>query len=117
MVIDGVDISTFGLALSRLDDHLNQPKRKKVLQVPAFQANDNKFESKEALIHLVGVYPSKADMLTGIQGLQNLLKSSVLHTFIIPGHVVNFSGVVAEGMSVKATKRLAQLYFKVTIQE
>lgn len=117
MTIDGINISTFGLALSYLGDHLNQPARKIILQEPEFETKDIVFDSKEPVITLVGIFPTKEDLLTGIEGLKNLIKSELIHAFNISEHGLNFNGVVADGMIMTVVQTMAKVYFKVTIVE
>jgi len=117
MTIDGVDISTFGLILSRFDGHLDQPARKKILSVPGFEAKDIVFESKEHSFTLVGIYASKVALFSGVEALKTLIKSALVHNFVVAAHGVTFSGVVAEGIKPKVTNIMAELYFKVKVVE
>jgi len=48
MIIDGINVSTFGLKVISLEDYFNLPARKKILSVPGTEAKDIVFQSKTA---------------------------------------------------------------------
>lgn len=115
MTIDGINISVFGLHLSKADGFLDQPGRKVILPEPSFQAKDIVFESKEISIELVGIYETKAELFTGVESLKNLIKNTLEHDFVLPGHGIVFSGVVDRGISVKSISTMCKIYFRVTV--
>lgn len=115
MTIDGINISTFGFMRSYVDGHLNLPARKNVLSLPGSQAKDIVFESKEPVITLIGKFDTKADLLAAIEDFYALIKSSVKHDYILTGHNVSFTGVVADGIKPEVYKTMLKLTFKVTI--
>ena len=105
--------------VSKLEDRFaeNFLDKLKVKYVHQFEAKDIVFESKEPVITLVGIFLTKGDLLTGIEGLMNLIKSDLIHAFNITEHNLNFNGVVADGMTVTVVQTMAKVYFKVTIVE
>lgn len=117
MTIDGVNISTFGMMLSYITGHLDQPARKKTMEVPGFEEKDIVFEAKEPVIILIGFYTSKAALLAEIQAFQSLIRSNTVHEFGLSGHNVTFSGAVMDGMRVDTIKNSVTITFKVTIIE
>lgn len=117
MTIDGTNISTLGLSLARPDGYLDQPERKSILTVPGFEAKDIVFESKEPTIYLFGIYDSKADLLTAVDGLNTIIRSALVHDFTIARHSLTFSGVVTDGIKVDVIKTLAKITFKIKITE
>ncbi len=117
MTIDGTDISTYGLKLLKLEDYYNQPARKRILSIPAFGANDLKYESRQAVVKLLGKYDSDNDLATAVSGLETLLKGAVKHTVIIPGHNLSFTGVVTGGFKAAVKRKTVLIELKFTIDE
>lgn len=115
MTIDTINISTYGLMLSYLDGHLNQPARKKILSEQGFATKDLKYESREPVITLIGKYANKTDLFSGIQALKNKIASSVSHDFVISEHGLTFSGAVTDGIKISISGLMAKVIFKVTI--
>jgi len=117
MTIDGINISTFGLMLSYISGHLDQPARKKTLDTPGFQQKDIVFDSRETLITLIGFYPSKADLGTKIAAFLTLIKSDTIHEFIHSGHNLTISGSVMDGIRIEPLRNTVKITFKLTIIE
>lgn len=116
MTIDGTNITTYGLLLNTIKNHLNKPARKKTLDEPGFDAKDIVFKSQYLNVELVGVFETPAALLAGVEALKTKIKLKIEHDFTIARHGLTFKGVVADGMKVDTTKNiLAKIYFKVTI--
>jgi hypothetical protein len=117
MIIDGTNISTYGLRLLWLDDYYDLPARKKILPVPEFTENDIKYTSRNPAIKLFGKYESKTAMNTAINNFITLLKGSLVHTIELTNHGLSFSGVFKDGMKTTIRKNTVEIRFKITIVE
>lgn len=114
MTIGGVDISIFGLVLSYVSGHLDQPARKDTLEVAGFEAKDIVFEAKEITITLIGSYSSSASLSSGIESFKTLIRSNTIHEYILIGHNLTFSGSVMEGIKIDALRNSVKVTFKIT---
>lgn len=117
MTIDGKDISTYGLKLLKLEDYYNQPARKRNLSIPAFGVNDLKYESRQAVVKLLGKYDSYNELATSVSGFETLLKGAMKHAVIIPGHNLSFTGVAATGYKVAVKRKTVLIELKFIIDE
>lgn len=116
MIIDNVDISYYGLQLLTVKDFLDLPRRKEILSVPAFTANDIQTESLSFKIELYGkwksteteeneeiiIVPSFENMEIALNGFGTLITSTLKHFIEIPEYGFNVEDAVfPDGYSVE----------------
>lgn len=114
MTIDGTNISTYGLRLIAMQDYYNIPARKRVLARPQ-SAYQFKYESKKCTVTLYGEYATLAVMLTNINLFKTKVKTVLEHTFVLVGHNLTFTGVVADGFTTEVIQKTIQLKLTITI--
>ena len=102
MTIDGINISTFGLIVTKFTGNFDLPKRKEVLKEPEFA--DQTLEEKIYTVEMFGQYATQTVMATGVKGLSTLLKTSLQHDFILSNRGSTFTGVVHDGFKTKVLK-------------
>jgi hypothetical protein len=114
MTIDGTNISTYGLRVLSMKDYYSQPARKRILAEPGYLAKDIKHESGICNIVLYGEYTDLPAMYTGIENFKTKVKTVLEHTFILVGHGLTFTGVVAGGIKTEVIQKTVQLKFTIT---
>lgn len=109
MIIDTVDLFlTNGWRLSRVDGHLDQPARKKILKVQGYQTKDLKYEPRKITVTLVGKFATEALMYAGMVTIYDIMENASLHTVEITEHnMTAFSAVAREGVKVTINKQVA----------
>jgi hypothetical protein len=118
MTISGTDIrDEYGLRLIKLTDYYNLPARKPILNVPAFEENDIKYEPRKAVMKLFGKYDDQDEMATKIEGFKTLIKSATDHTIVIGARNITIDGVFAEGIKVDVRKSAVIIDIVVTLLE
>lgn len=100
MIIDAVNISTFGLKLLNLEGYYDLASRKKILTEPTNVSGDIVFQAKTATVSLLGRYVSSVSLLSNLNAFEILLKSQLNHTIELVGHSETFTGVFASGYEV-----------------
>jgi len=121
MTVDLINISSYGLRLLEVKDYIDLPKRKDILEVPEFTANDIKTESLSFTIELYGKWNSVLDRETALSGFDTLVKSAVQHSMEITEYnIPAFSGgVFADGYKVDfwdaSGKSAAKITAKITV--
>jgi hypothetical protein len=115
MTIDGTDIITYGLRLLKVGDYYDLPGRKRILPIPGFGENDIKYEPQKISLKLLGKYTDQSTMATNIEGFKTLIKSTVKHEIVIPGHGLNFTGVFADRINTVVHKNIAEINITITI--
>jgi len=104
MTIDGINISTFGLIVTKFTGNFDLPKRKEVLKEPEFAAGDQTVEEKVYTVEMFGQYANQTVMATGVNGLRTLIETSLQHDFILSNRGSTFTGVVHDGFKTKVLK-------------
>jgi len=104
MTIDGINISTFGLIVTKFTGNFDLPKRKEVLKEPEFAAGDQTVEEKVYTVEMFGQYANQTVMATGVNGLRTLIETSLQHNFIFSNRGYSFTGVVSGGFKTKIIK-------------
>ena len=102
MTIDGINISTFGLIVTKFTGNFDLPKRKEVLKEPEFA--DQTLEEKIYTVEMFGQYANQTVMATGVNGLRTLIETSLQHDFILSNRGSTFTGVVHGGFKTKVLK-------------
>lgn len=115
MTIDGTNISTYGLRLIAMEDYYSQPARKKILEQPGYLSNEIKFETQICTVTLYGEFASLATMLSNIESLKTKIKTALEHTFVLVGHNLTFTGVVANGFKTEVINQIVKIKMTITI--
>lgn len=117
MTIDGINISSFGLRVEDMTGEVSLPARKRVLAEPGTMAKDIVFQENEIKITMFGRYASLIALRTGVEGLKDLIKLNLVHTFIRASHGLNLSGVIKNGVKVEVLNKVATVTFTITVTE
>lgn len=118
MTVDGVNIlTTYGLKLVTVKDHLSSPARKKILQTPAMTANDIKMDERQFTVVLFGEYTTKAQVALAIYGIKTLFEAVHIHIVSIPAHGIGKSVVCKEGIKVEPYGTAVLLTIKMTVTD
>lgn len=115
MTIDGTNISTYGLRVLSMEDYYSQPARKKTLTRPGYLTNEIKHESGSCTVTLYGEYADLPTMKTGIENFKTKVKTVLEHTFVLIGHGLTFTGVIANGVKSEIIQNTVQLKLTITI--
>jgi len=119
MIIDDINISTFGLKLLNLEGYYDLASRKKILTEPTNVSGDIVFQAKTATVSLLGRYVSSSSLLSNLNAFEILLKSQLNHTIELVGHELSFSGVFANGYDVTSYNggKIIKITAQITITE
>ena len=104
MIISGINISTYGMKLLKVEGLYNLPERKKTTRYREHTASDIKHEAGKVTVYLLGRgYATAAALATAVNNLATLIKSNTVHSIELTGHSETFNGTFADGF--KATTR------------
>jgi hypothetical protein len=117
MYIDTTNISTYGLKLMKVSDHLQLPARKKILDPPDHTAKSIVFEEFDIIMELFGKYVSEGAVHIAISSLKGKLVSAVTHTFTDANRGLSFTGIVRNGAEVVSYGKSVLIKLKVTVTE
>lgn len=118
MIIDGTNISSFGLVLLKADDgFFGLPKRKEILSDPAFETNDIKHKSLTGMIYLLGQWSTAEQLEIGLGNFQTLIKSQVQHNVELDEYnLPAFGGAVfSDGYTVEVFATVAKITAKIIV--
>lgn len=113
--IGGVQLSTYGLRLARLDGNLDLPPFKKVLDEHNFESNLLVLDEKTVKIRLIGFYASKPALGTAIQSFYTKIQSAVKQVWIFSNHGFSETCVVNDGVSCSTYKTAVEIVITLTI--
>jgi hypothetical protein len=117
MTIGGTNITTWGLKLMRVDDHLFLPARKKILERPDHSAGSIRFEEFDVRFELKGKYGNEQLAAVAMGGLMGKLNSAVTQTFADPSRGLSFTGLCKNGAEVLTYGKMIIVKLKVTVTE
>jgi len=119
MIIDTINISTFGMKLIKQEGYFNLPSRKNTLAQPSSEAGDIVFQSKIVELTLLGRNADATELLGNLNGFETLLKSQLKHTIELVEHEVTFTGVFDKGYEVTSYNggKIVKITTSVTVVE
>lgn len=117
MIVDGINISTYGLRLVTVKDHLSSPARKKILQSPAMTLNDIKMEERQFTVVLFGEFASRSQVAGAVILMYALFTPVAIHIVSIPEHGIGESVVCKEGIKVETYGAAVTLTIKMTVTD
>jgi hypothetical protein len=107
MTLDGTDLySTYGLRLSTVENHLSQPKRKKLLKINHYGEYGEKFnyEAKAITVRLFAVCSTKNDVKSLADDIRTMITASSGHSVVITEHGISMLNVVIRnGVKIDVT--------------
>lgn len=115
--IGGVQLSTYGLRLARLDGNLDLAPFKQVINEHDFESNLLILDESTIKIKLVGFYASKAAMGTAIANLYLKIKSATKLVWIFTNHGFSETCVVNNGVSCNIYTTAVEIIITLTITE
>jgi hypothetical protein len=116
--VNGIELSTYGLRLARLDGHLDYPKYKQILDEHDHSAQMKVAEDKKVRVKLIGTYATLAAMGTAMSTFHTAVKGAARLQWIFTGHDFDEYCVVADGISASVHgQRGIELNFTLTISE
>jgi hypothetical protein len=117
MYIGATNISTYGLKLLKVEDHLFLPARKKILDPPDHGAGSIRFEEFDIRMELFGKFSSEINAAIAVGNLKGKLQSAVTHTFTDASRGLQFTGIVRNGAEVVPYGKAVIIKLKVTVTE
>lgn len=98
--IGGVELSTYGLRLSRPEGHLDLPKFKDIISFHDFESNLLVLDEQNVKVKLIGIYENKASMGTAINNFYVKVKSSIKQVWEFTNHGFSETCVVKNGIKI-----------------
>lgn len=119
MNLNAVDLyATHGWRLSRVDGHLDQPARKKILKIQGYQSKDLKYEGRRITVTLIQSFAAIGDIFAAVDAIHDQLSGEDVHTVEITEHGISFYAVARDGAKtdIRRTKVTVTITFtEVTI--
>ncbi len=113
MTVNGIDISTFGFRLLKIDGLFSLPTRKRTLKYTCFDKTDIVFDPRSVTVEIAGKFQDTVSMIAGVNGIKTeLLKGKIPFTF--PNHGVSFEGWCDGGMKVDAGRNFAHCTIEIS---
>lgn len=114
--IGGVELSTYGLRLARLDGNIDLPAFKNVLDEHDFESNLLVLDEKNIKIKLIGIYSNKAAMGTALNNFFIKVKSATKLQWIFSNHAIEANFVVKSGIQSNLYSTAAELILTLTAE-
>lgn len=118
MIIDGTNISTYGMKLLKVEGLHDLPRRKKTTEFATYEAAAMVTEAKKIKVSIVGRGYADADALRlAVNGLKTLIQASTVHAIELVGHGETFNGTFVDGLEVSASvsHKRAELKAEITV--
>ena len=95
--IGGIELSTYGLRLSRPEGHLDLPKFKNIIKHHDWEENLRVLDEKNVRVKLIGFYADKTAMGTALNAFYLKVKSSIKQLWEFTNHGFSETCVVKNG--------------------
>lgn len=105
MTIDGIDITTLGFRLVKLENRHDLPARKTVLSVAGTSAAEIVFRGRKITAVVRGKFATTAALVAASKGVETLLKSQLKHLVDVTERNILFIAVAADGFSARTWMR------------
>lgn len=116
MTVNGIDISTFGFRLLKVDGLFSLPRRKRTLKYTGFKESDIVLDPRSVTVEIAGKFQDTAGMIAGVNGIKTeLLKGKIPFTF--PSHGVSFGGWCDRGMTVNKGRNFAHCIIEISYNQ
>lgn len=101
MTINGTDISTLGLRLVTVQNHLSHPARKRILTEPAMASASIRLQARTFSVILFGEFATRSALASVVASLNAMLTGNVTSYIIISEHQIACSAVLSGGAKVE----------------
>ena len=115
--IGGIALSTYGLRLMKLDNHLSLPPYKRILTQHSNEENLRVLDEKEFTVKLFGEYQSKMLLGQKIESFKTKVKSSLVLSWDFPDHGFIKNCVAKNGAQITVYGTYAEVVIKLTVVE
>ncbi|HCY40433.1 MAG TPA: hypothetical protein DHV48_03630 [Prolixibacteraceae bacterium] len=113
--IGGVELSTYGLRLARMDGNFDLPAFKQVLDEHGFESNLLVLDEKNIKIRLIGIYSSREEMGTALNNFFTKIESALKLEWIFLNHEIQADFVVKNGIQSNIYSTAAELILTLTM--
>jgi hypothetical protein len=114
--ISGVEISTYGLRLTKFENHVQLPPYKNILEENDMSEEMRILDEANVEVELTGKYASKSALTTGIGNFQAKIKSQLVQLWYFGNLNFNQYCVVKKGMAVVIHRgNIAVVRFTLTV--
>lgn len=113
--IGGVQLSTYGLRLAKMEGNLDLPAFKKIFDEHDFESNLLVLDERTVKIRLIGFYASKTALGTAIDSFYTKIKSAIKQVWIFSNHAFNETCVVKDGVTCNIYKTAVEMVITLTI--
>jgi hypothetical protein len=115
--IGGIDITTYGLRLGRLDGNIDMPSFKRIIDIHDFEENLRVLDEQDVEIRLIGIYGSRSELGTKINQFYSQIQTAIKQQWIFSNHGFTATCVVKDQVNCQIYDDVAELTMKLTITE
>lgn len=105
--VDGVDITTYGLRLARIEGHLDLPRYKSILTINDLDSVLRITDERRIRVKLIGEYASTAAMVTAIENFKTKIAGAVKYTWAFSAHGFSQTCFIKDAVRVTTYRRPA----------
>lgn len=115
--IGGVALSTYGLRLMKLDNHLSLPPYKNILTEHSLPENMRFLNEKEFTVRMFGEYQTKELLGQNMELFKAKVKSGVVLSWDFPDHGFTKNCVAKNGAQITPYGTCVEITIKLTVTE
>lgn len=116
MIVNGIDISTWGFRFLRLNDGLGFPGRKPTTRFAGVEQNEIVLKTRFLRAEIIGRFADTAGLVSAINSLKAELEKGKI-PFVFPNHQISIEGWCDRGMKVKQKRNFAHCIIEISFNE
>ena len=105
--VDGIDITTYGLRLARIEGHLDLPRYKNLIPINDLTAIMRITDERRIKVKLIGEFASTAAMVTAIENFKTKIAGAVKYTWAFSGHGFSETCFIKDPARIQVYRRPA----------